>query len=81
MAKELKKDNQGCLIAPRLTSEEIKHYRLELGMTQERFSAEFGIPLGTLRRWERDRNVPRSIAGLIRAFAELSGRQGLLRRR
>jgi DNA-binding transcriptional regulator YiaG len=77
MAKVLKKDNQGCLIAPKLTSEEIKRYRLELGMTQERFSGEFGIPLGTLRRWERGRNVPRSLTGLIRAFAQVSGRRRL----
>ena len=77
MAKELKKDNQGCLIAPKLTSEEIRRYRLELGMTQARFSDEFGIPLGTLRRWERGQNVPKSISGLIRAFAELSGRRRL----
>ena len=75
MASELKKDNQGCLVAPRLTSEEIKRYRLELGMTQEQFSGEFAIALGTLRRWERGQNVPRSIAGLIRAFGEVSRRR------
>ena len=51
--------------------------QLTMDPAQERFSGEFGIPLGTLRRWERGQNVPRAIAGLIRAFAQVSGRRRL----
>ena len=32
--------------------------RRALGMTQEQFSAAYGIPLGTLRDWEQLRAVP-----------------------
>jgi len=74
MLKELKRDDSGCLIAPSVTGEEIKRYRLELGMTQAQFSKEFFIPLGTLRRWEQGQNVPRSLAGLVRAFSEILSR-------
>ncbi len=52
--------------------------RRALHMTQEQFSAEFGIPLGTLRDWEQERAVPdatakaylRAIAGNAEAVAK-----------
>ncbi|GLR66403.1 transcriptional regulator [Acidocella aquatica] len=52
--------------------------RRALRMTQEQFSAEFGIPLGTLRDWEQERAEPdaparaylRAIAGNAEAVAK-----------
>lgn len=35
-----------------------KIVRRALGLTQEEFAAQFHIPIGTLRDWEQDRNVP-----------------------
>jgi len=37
---------------------DVKALRTRLGMTQERFSAAFRIPLGTLRDWEQRRKMP-----------------------
>jgi putative transcriptional regulator len=35
-----------------------KHIRWKLGLSQSKFAAAFGIPLGTLRDWEQHRRVP-----------------------
>lgn len=35
-----------------------KRIRRRLGMTQERFAATFGVPLGTLRDWEQGARQP-----------------------
>lgn len=40
----------------------VKKIRHDLGMTQERFAAIFGIGLGTLRHWERGDRLPRGPA-------------------
>lgn len=52
--------------------------RRALRMTQDQFSTEFGIPLGTLRDWEQERAEPdaparaylRAIAGNAEAVAK-----------
>jgi putative transcriptional regulator len=36
--------------------------RRSMGLTQEEFSARFGIPLGTLRDWEQGRTEPDATA-------------------
>ena len=53
MTHSLQRDAQGCLITPSVTAEQLKDFRKELAMTQEQFSKEFDIPLGTLRDWEQ----------------------------
>ena len=37
---------------------QVKVVRRALGLTQEEFANQFHIPIGTLRDWEQDRNVP-----------------------
>lgn len=37
---------------------QVKVVRRALGLTQEEFSARYGIPLGTLRDWEQGRSEP-----------------------
>ncbi len=64
---------------PPLTPEELaqmrpvpdpKQIRRRLGMTQERFAATFGVPLGTLRDWEQGARQPDSAAKtLLRVIA------------
>jgi len=36
----------------------VKRIRWKLGLSQSKFSAAFGIPLGTLRDWEQHRRKP-----------------------
>lgn len=54
----LEYDADECLIFPEVSGEQVIRYRQQLKMTQAEFSREFDIPLGTLRRWEQDQNVP-----------------------
>jgi putative transcriptional regulator len=52
-------------LIPRVTT-----LRRALRMTQEQFSAEFGIPIGTLRDWEQGRVEPDATArAYLRAIA------------
>ncbi len=44
---------------------DVKELRNRLGMTQERFSASFGISLGTLRHWERGDRYPKGPALIL----------------
>lgn len=37
---------------------DVRALRRRLNMTQQTFSKNFGIPLATLRNWERGRTVP-----------------------
>lgn len=37
---------------------DIKEMRLSTGLTQKKFAEQFGIPLGTLRRWEYAESTP-----------------------
>jgi hypothetical protein len=46
-------DSKGCLVAPAVTAQEIRDFRIELGMSQEEFATTFSIPIGTLRDWEQ----------------------------
>ena len=71
----LNHDAYGCLVAPQLTSEQIKEFRVGLRMTQEEFSKAFDIPLGTVRRWEQAVNTPRASSKFIRILAEIFKRQ------
>ncbi|MHB8726433.1 MAG: helix-turn-helix domain-containing protein [Casimicrobiaceae bacterium] len=75
MARELKHDGQGCMLAPALTAEEIKRFREELKLTQEEFSKEFDIPLGTLRGWEQGLHTSRASAFLLRYLREVVRRK------
>jgi DNA-binding transcriptional regulator YiaG/superfamily II DNA or RNA helicase len=36
----------------------VRNIRRELGLTQEQFATQFGIPVGTLRDWEQGRSEP-----------------------
>jgi putative transcriptional regulator len=58
MALSLRTTSAGCLVAPRLTSKQVRAFRGELGLTQQQFAEEFDIPLGTLRRWEQGQSNP-----------------------
>jgi len=40
----------------------VKSMRRALGLTQEQFSARYGIPLGTLRDWEQGVKEPDTAA-------------------
>lgn len=49
---------------------EARRVRMRLNMTQEQFSRQFRIPLGTLRDWERGASVPDASARtLLRIIA------------
>jgi len=63
-------DRNGCLIAPALSAAQIKQYRKELGMTQEEFAVEFGVPIGTLRRWERSSGISKATEFMLRLVDE-----------
>ena len=56
---------------PPISDEELKHFRrlpnlqqirADLNLTQEEFSLQFQIPLGTLRDWEQGKKWPDSAA-------------------
>lgn len=53
----------------------IREFRRNAGMTQQEFSKEFSIPLGTLRRWEQDRNVPRASSQFLNLLRRIETRQ------
>jgi len=59
-----------------------KRVRHAVGMTQEKFAATYGIPLGTLRDWEQHRVEPdqaaRTLLTLIAAEPKLTA--GILQR-
>ncbi|MDO9317565.1 MAG: helix-turn-helix domain-containing protein [Gammaproteobacteria bacterium] len=44
---------------------DVKAIREKTGMSQERFSATFGIPIGTLRHWEQGLRTPRGTARVL----------------
>ena len=44
---------------------DVKAIREKVGLTQEQFSARFGISLGTLRHWERGDRQPHGTARLL----------------
>ena len=47
----------------------VKRVRKRSGKTQEAFAAEYGIPVGTLRAWERGRyGLTSSSRGLLQAI-------------
>jgi transcriptional regulator with XRE-family HTH domain len=41
-----------------IMSLDIKDIRLKTGLTQKKFAEMYGIPLGTLRRWEQGESTP-----------------------
>ncbi len=49
----------------RITPLDVKAIREKTGMSQERFSAAFGIPIGTLRHWEQGLRTPRGTARVL----------------
>ena len=44
---------------------DVKKVRHGLGMTQEKFAARFGFPLGTLREWEQGIRQPSKAAQVL----------------
>lgn len=42
-----------CYIVPSFEDFDMAGYRKSLGMSQPQFAKEYGISLGTLRKWER----------------------------
>ncbi len=49
-----------CESVPNPTPAEIRKIRQEMGFSQFGFAMKFGIPLSTVRSWERGARVPRS---------------------
>ncbi|MFZ5540706.1 MAG: helix-turn-helix domain-containing protein [Pseudomonadota bacterium] len=44
---------------------DVKAIRERVGLTQEQFSARFGVSLGTLRHWERGDRQPHGTARVL----------------
>ncbi len=44
---------------------DVKAIREKTGMSQEQFSAAFGIPIGALRHWEQGLRTPRGTARVL----------------
>lgn len=51
-------DHHGCVMIPRITSDDVVSFRKALGLTQEEFANQFDVPLTTLRNWEQKRSQP-----------------------
>ncbi len=49
----------------RVAPMDVKAIREKVGLTQEQFSARFGISLGTLRHWERGDRQPHGTARVL----------------
>jgi transcriptional regulator with XRE-family HTH domain len=54
------------------TAREIKEFRDRLGLTQKQFAGQFGIPLGTIRRWEQEQNTPRRTNAIYTLWRKLA---------
>ena len=63
----------------------IRELRNKTGLTQKRFSEEYGIPLSTLRKWEQGESSPpeyvvallaRSVPGTDQNLRKIKGRNG-----
>jgi DNA-binding XRE family transcriptional regulator len=54
-----------------LTSQDFRDYRKSLGMTQERFSKKFGVPLSTVKKWEQGLALPRISRGRLRLYSNM----------
>jgi putative transcriptional regulator len=52
-------------VVHRITPLDVKAIREKTGLSQERFGAAFGIPLGTLRHWEQGLRTPRGTARVL----------------
>ena len=48
--------------------------RIRLGMTQEQFAARVGIPVATLRHWERGNRKPRGAALVLLTIIDCEAR-------
>jgi len=59
------KGEETTTVVHRITPLDVKAIREKTGMSQERFSAAFGIPLGTLRHWEQGLRTPRGTARVL----------------
>ena len=51
---------------------EIKQIREGLGLTQEQFSARYGLSLVSLRKWEQNRATPEQAAIMVLRMIEVS---------
>ncbi len=52
-------------VSHRIMPLDVKAIREKTGMSQEQFSAAFGIPIGTLRHWEQGLRSPRGTARVL----------------
>lgn len=52
-------------VSHRIMPLDVKAIREKTGMSQEQFSATFGIPIGTLRHWEQGLRTPRGTARVL----------------
>jgi putative transcriptional regulator len=59
------KGEETATVVHRINPLDVKAIREKTGMSQERFSAAFGIPLGTLRHWEQGLRTPRGTARVL----------------
>lgn len=59
------KGDESKAVIHRITPLDVKAIREKTGMSQERFSAAFGIPIGTLRHWEQGLRTPRGTARVL----------------
>lgn len=58
-----------------MTQPTIKTLRAQTGMTQKQFAEHFSINLRTLQGWERGKQPPEGMTGLIARIIRLEGEQ------
>ncbi|WP_137735206.1 helix-turn-helix domain-containing protein [Pseudaquabacterium pictum] len=63
-----KSPRSGCLVSPEVTAAQFRQFRKSLGLSQERFADEYGIPLRTIQRWERADSIPNAVGAILRAL-------------
>lgn len=69
-AIEHAKGNQTKVVEHTPTPTDVKAIREKTGMSQQQFSATFGISIGTLRHWEQGLRSPRGPAKVLLKVVE-----------
>ena len=56
---------------PKMTKDEFKQIRTQLGLTQEQLAREIGVTLGAVQKWELGlRGISGPVARLLRMMSE-----------
>ena len=58
-----------------MTTPTIKELRKQTGMTQKQFAEHFGINIRTLQGWERGKQPPEGMTGLIARIIHLESNE------